>query len=730
MSGSFSTATPAFGQADLSNCEREQIHLAGSIQPHGVLLVVREPDHVVVQASVNAGALLGLTEDPVGRPLAELPGNLAACIAPHLNVPVLHTLPLGVRCRIGAGRRRFDLVLHRPPQGGLVIELEPAEATPNRARQVEVAIRRILAAVTLRAVCDETARTVRELTGYDRVMVYRFDAEGHGEVFAEERLDALEPYLGNRYPASDIPQIARRLYERNRVRVLVDVGYAPVPIEPATSPITGQPLDMSLCLLRSISPIHVQYLKNMGVAATLVVSLMVGGRLWGLVACHHGAPRTVAFEGRAVCELLAEAVATRIAALESSLRGQAEIAVRRLEQRLVETIPRDGDWRTALFDHSQSVLAPLRASGAGLMFEGQVLSTGEVPGTQQLRDIVLWLDGKPRAPVIATASLGLDQPQFAPIKGVASGLLAVPLSTTPGEYLLWFRQERVRTVVWGGDPSKAVVTGATPADLSPRRSFAQWHQVVDSTSDPWTEADLGAARLIGDTMRDVILQFRSVGMLIAKEQLDRVSRQVAASELPVIVADKTSAGGEALLLVSEGFRRLQRGGPTPTRMAEVADLFADPAACRAGLRTLTERGQAWRAEVLLRHPGTPLPGTPLLVRADPVFSAPGHISGYVLLFTDLTQQKAAEAARHAFQERIIERGRLSGSDIAPRTEALFQDLLSCVIENAQLAALEITDGVDAERLPEMLDSVRASVARTRRALEHLAWHADSVAAES
>ncbi len=713
-------ATPAFGQADLSNCEREQIHLAGSIQPHGALLVVREPDHVVVQASVNAAALLGLASDLIGCTLAELPGNLAACVAPHLNVPVLHTLPLAVRCWIGSEQRRFDLVLHRPPQGGLVIELEPAEARPNRTRQVEVAIKRILAAVTLSAVSDETARTVRELTGYDRVMVYRFDAEGHGEVLAEERLDELEPYLGNRYPASDIPQIARRLYERNRVRVLVDVGYAPVPIEPALSPITGQPLDMSLCLLRSISPIHIQYLKNMGVAATLVVSLMVGGRLWGLIACHHGAPHTVPFESRAVCELLAEAVATRIAALESSLRGQAEIAVRRLEQRLSETIPREGDWRSALFDHSQSLLAPLRASGAGLMFEGQALSTGEVPGTQELRDIVLWLDGKPRAPVISTVALGVEQPRFASLKGVASGLLAVPLSPTPGEYLLWFRPERVRTVVWGGDPNKAVVTGDTPADLSPRRSFAQWRQVVDSTSDPWTEADLSAARLIGDTMRDVVLQFRSVGMLIAQEQLERVRLQVGDSDLPVIVADKT----KSVLLISEGFQRLQRTGPMPSRLAGVAELFVDAAEFRRGLRTLTEQGKGWRAEVTLRQGGAPL-----LLRADPVFSAPGRLSGYVLLFTDLTQQKAAEAARHAFQERIIRRGRLSG-EIDPRTEALFQDLLSSVIENAQLAALEITDGVDAERLPELLESVRASVARTRRALEHLAWHADSVSSQS
>ncbi|MBV8915330.1 MAG: GAF domain-containing protein, partial [Acetobacteraceae bacterium] len=500
-----SVSTPAFGQADLSNCEREQIHLAGSIQPHGALLVLREPDFVTVQASANAAEELGLDEPLLGRPVASLDGNLAECISPHLNVSMLQAMPLAVRCAVGRYGRLFDVMLHRPPHGGLVIELEPAATPVNRTRDIEDGIKRILAAYSLRALCDETTRIIRDLTGYDRVMAYRFDRDGHGEVFSEDRADHLEPYLGNRYPATDIPQIARRLYERNRVRVMVDVNYEPVPLIPGISPITGQPLDMSLCLLRSISPIHVQYLKNMGVGATLVISLMVSGRLWGLIACHHYEPRRVPFDLRVVCELLAETVGTRIAALESSMRGNAELAVRRLEQRLVEAIPREGDWRGALFDSGQSLLLSLGATGAALLFEGQVMVTGEVPGTQQLRAISGWLDSQRGWPVFSTASLGLDNPEFAELRAAASGLVAAKLSENLGEYLIWVRPERIRTVTWGGDPNKAVVTGDSPNDLSPRRSFAQWHQLVEYTSEPWSEADLLAARLIGDTVKDVIL---------------------------------------------------------------------------------------------------------------------------------------------------------------------------------------------------------------------------------
>ena len=191
-----------------------------------------------------------------------------------------------------------------------------------------------------------------------QIPVADVDNHGHGEVFSERRQPRLEAYLGNHYPASDIPQMARRLYERNRVRVLVDVGYKPVPLKPVMSPITGKNLDMSMCFLRSMSPIHIQYLQNMGVAATLVVSLMVGGKLWGLIACHHYVSRFVHFEVRAVCELLAEAIGTRIAALESFTQAQAELSVRRIEQRLVESIAREGDWKLVLFDGSLHLLLP------------------------------------------------------------------------------------------------------------------------------------------------------------------------------------------------------------------------------------------------------------------------------------------------------------------------------------------------------------------------------------
>jgi light-regulated signal transduction histidine kinase (bacteriophytochrome) len=724
------SSSPAFGQADLSNCEREQIHLAGSIQPHGALLVVQEPGCVVVQASVNAAEFLGLSAaglssgSVLGRTLSELDRDLGQRVGARLTAKMPKTRPVAVRCHIGPRRRPFDVLLHRPQGGGVVIELERAGPPVDHARAVEDALQRILGSLSVRALCDEVARIFRELTGYDRVMVYRFDEAGHGEVFSEERRPELEAFLGNRYPASDIPKIARRLYVRNRVRVLVDIGYTPVPIVPAASPISGADLDMSLCTLRSISPIHVQYLKNMGVGATLVASLVVGGQLWGLVSCHHYVPRIIQFELRATCELLAEACATRIAALESFDRGQAELSVRRLEQRMVAAISREGDWRNALFDSAQSLLQPLRATGAALLFDGQTVSTGEVPGSMQLRQIGLWLDDQPRAPVIATSSLGIDRPQFLPLAAVASGMVATPLSSSPGEYLVWFRPERVRTVTWGGNPFKAVVTGDTPFDLSPRRSFAQWHQVVERTSEPWSAADLTAARLIGDTVKDVIVQFRSVGMLIAQDRMEQIRQQVRVSELPVIIAD---AHGR-ILLMNDALRGLPLPSTImPQWLEELPALFAGGSDIAQRLLDLMERQIPWREEIALL--GDRNSARPLLVRGDPVCSPPGRVLGFVLLFTDLTEHKAAEAARRRFQERILEENRRIAGRLNSKSDLVFQHLLSSVVENAQLAALEIADGVDTARMPELLDCVRTSVTRTTGVLEHLIWHARLAADE-
>ena len=716
--------TPAFGEANLSNCEREQIHLAASIQPHGALLLVREPDGVILQRSENAAAFLGHSGELLGVPLKSLAGNLWTCVRPWLGAGI-ETIPVAARCRLGDPAQPFTALLHHPRGGGLAVELERAAPAQNVTAQIEQAMQFCLGAASLQSLCDETARIFEELTGYDRVMVYRFDEAGHGEVFSETKKPDLEAFLGNRYPSTDIPQMARRLYEQNRVRLLVDINYQPEPLVPRLSPFTGEDLDMSLCFLRSVSPIHTQYLKNMGVGATLVVSLMGGGKLWGLVSCHHYSVRFLPFEMRAVCELLAEVIGTRITALESFTQGQAELSVRRLEQRMVESVSRDGDWRSALFDSARSLLLPLNATGAALLFEGQILTTGEVPATEQIRELGRWLAPKIAQGLYATASLGGEEPSFVPLTGVASGLVATRISGEASDMLIWFRNERVRTVTWGGNPFQKVSASDDPRELSPRRSFAQWHQVVEGTADPWTAPDLTAARLIGASVTDVIVQFRSVRILIAQDQLEQVLREVRSSDQQVVVAN---AEGH-ILEANPAFGALLGRDDGPLKsLDELPSYFTDPAEVQRRLEILRVTRQPWRGEVELKNAKGER--KPLLVRADPVVSSPDRVLGYVLLFMDLTERRAADLARRRFQESILENHRKPKGPLESHSDLTLQNLLSTIIENAQLAALEITDGVDTSRMANLLDNVRNSVARAAEVLEQLPLEAGEANSES
>jgi two-component system, chemotaxis family, sensor kinase Cph1 len=709
-----SVPLPAFGQADLSNCEREQIHLAGSIQPHGALLLVRETDGVILQASANTREFLKSKDDLLGRPLQSLGGDLAHSVA-AVEISALRTSPITIRCRLHG--EEFDALVHSPPEGGLIVELERASGPLDLTQSIARGLQAIMSASTLRSLCEDVASVFKDFTGYDRVMVYRFDEDGHGEVYSERREPQLEAYLGNRYPASDIPQIARRLYERTRVRVLVDVLYDPVPLTPRLCPITGRDLDMSLCILRSMSPIHIQYLKNMGVRATLVASLVVGGKLWGLVACHHYTPRTIPFEMRAACEILSEAIAIRIAALESFAQTQAELSVRRLEQRMVEAISQDGDWRVALFDNSQSLLQPLGASGAALLFEGQILTAEDVPGTKELREIADWLDQRRGQPVFATASLGFDDAKFESILSVASGLVATPVSSSAGEYLIWFRPERIRLVTWGGDPLEPVLIGDSPTDLSPRRSFAKWHQLVEKRCEPWTQAELTTARLIGETVTDVVLQFRSVRMLIARDQLEKVTGQVQVSELPVLIADSRGR----ILILNQAFEQLLAAAhPHLEWIEDLAPLFADTDGARQRMRDLVDRHHTWRGEMtMLASDGQT---RSVVIRGDPVFVSPDRVLGIVLLFTDVADRAAAEAAGRRFQEGFLNGPRVPGISLDTKADLVYQRLLSSLMENAQLAALEITEGVDKSQMTQMLDGVRTSVDRSALVLDHLIRH--------
>ncbi len=708
---------PAFGEADLTNCERELIHLAGSVQPHGVLLSVREPGLVVMQASANAEGLLGLRPDAlIGRPLAALGGDLAERVAQLAGAPDLDE-PVPMRCRVAVrgAEAGFEGVVHRVPGQALVVEIEPL-ATPaggvpvvdidrdSLQRQLNLAVQRFGAASTLGTLADAVVRCVRDLTGYDRVMVYKFDPEGHGKVIAEARDPRLESLLGHHYPSTDIPQRARDLYLRNRVRLLVDVDYRAAELVPRLVPGLGTELDMSMCSLRSMSPIHLQYLRNMGVTATLVVSLVREGQLWGLVACHHYRPFNLRYAVRAACDLLAEVVSTRIAAIENYAYAQVAIQVRRLEQRLIEATSTEGDWRLALLRNPRTLLQPLDATGAALFTDDEILTTGEVPSTPQLRALQQWVQtqAQPGERLFHCSSVERANPALASLTPTASGVIAARLASDRPDYLMWFRKEQLLTVTWAGNPAKAVVA-TNPMELSPRSSFAAWSELVRGTALPWSGSELALARAIGASLVDIIVQVNAVRLLIAEHQLAQVRGKVASSDEAVIVCD----GAQRTLFVNDAFLRL--AGCTRAQLDDlgaVAAVFVERDAARRAFAAMAGEGQAWRGELTLAGERA----TPVSVRAEVVPSRDGTTLGFILIFDDLTEARRAMRAREHLEAALAQAApSLSAFGTGAREP---DELISAILASASLAAMDIADGSMAPSVTPMLEDLEAA---TRRA---------------
>ncbi len=705
------SSSPAFGQADMTNCERELIHLAGSIQPHGLLLVLREPQLRIVQASSTAGQLLGLPLDTLLLSnLAELNGDVAQGLRALLEEGDLRE-PQPLRCSVGAVT--FEGAAHRVSADTLVLEMEPVKpplpelpcvAIDGEAllQRLGEAVQRFSEAASIGTLTDGVVQCVRDIVGYDRVMVYRFDPDGHGKIIAEARDPRLDTLLGHRYPATDIPQRARELYLRNRVRVLVDVHYQSAPLVPQLLPggsagPTGD-LDMSLCYLRSMSPMHLQYLTNMGVTATLVVSLVREGKLWGLIACHHYAPRNLPYAVRAACELLGEAISTRIAAIENYTRAQVAIQVRRLEQRLIEATSTEGDWRLALFRNPRTLLQPLDATGAVLFHDDEVMTCGEVPSTPELRALRGWIEEQPTTAPFSVSAIGVANPALASLTPTASGVLAVRLSTTQPDYLVWLRKEQMQSVTWAGDPKKPIIDN-DPLKLSPRRSFAAWSEIVRGTSAPWTPGDLALAGAFGDALVDIIVQVHAVRLLIAEHQLAHVRAMVADSREAVVVA---AASGGAFYANAAFFALAGREDHECTSLDSLTALFEPRSAGRQMIGHVRAEQRSWRGEMALQlRDGSSLP---VSLRAEPVPARDGTMLGFIFIFGDLTHIKRAQQARQHLEESLSRVGR----GTVPAQGA---DLIGALIANAGLAAMDIADGGAASTVAPLLLEVENATAR-------------------
>ena len=514
---------------DLDNCAREPIHIPGSIQPRGVLAVVDEPDLRIRHISANVAEVLGpALEDVLGRDLSVLVGPQQAARVRHAasNFSDLRQRnPLDFLIEIEGVPRAFDAILHREPGGSLVVELEIAYGErpfsfPNTYQAVRTSVDDLNRADTLTELYDTTARAVRDLTGFDRVMVYRYDQDYNGEVVAEARREDLNSFLGLHYPASDIPAQARALYEKNWLRLISDVAYTPVPLVPSVDPDTGGPLDLTHATLRSVSPIHLEYLHNMGVHASMSISLLRRGRLWGLIACHHYAgPHLPPYGSRAAAEFLGSTLSLRLVDQFEDDRLRERLAAQAVLSKLTAAAMDDGTPLTTSLLGGPNLLDLVSANGVVVAIAGEYRELGSVPPPDVVAAIAGWAR-ETGEDVASTEYLDGDLPDLHLDPRFAAG--ALTLNLPDGQYVVWFRGEVLRSVDWGGDPhNKAIaISEGDDVRLSPRKSFERWREIVHLRSEPWslTEAE-SAETLRGHLVESLYRQTR--GALRMAETLQR-----------------------------------------------------------------------------------------------------------------------------------------------------------------------------------------------------------------
>ncbi|MFC4638365.1 ATP-binding protein [Deinococcus hohokamensis] len=505
---------------DLSNCAREPIHIPGSIQPHGVVIVLSLPDLRVVQASANTGEHLGLlTERLLGQTLS-----------PHLTRESL--LSLRKMTTLGDRPQTFPVTLLRGTtydatvhvsQDVLVLELE-APISPEVAadiyRSTQQALQALEAASDVLSLCAAAATQVRALTGFDRVMIYRFAEDDSGEVIAEAKLEDLHAYLGHRFPESDIPQQARALYLKNMLRLTADVSATVCPLVPPVNPVTRAPLDMSQMVLRSTSPMHVQYLKNMGVASSLSVSIVQDGRLWGLISCHHNTARFIPQQVRASCEFLGRVLAMQLTAKRDAETFRFRESLKQRHQQILHALTASPLPMEAVRHPELDLVGFMRAGGAAVHLAGQTATLGQTPSASELGQLLSWLRAQDH-PSFHTASLGTLLPGALAYASQASGVLGVSVSGNWEEYLLWFRPEIPQTITWGGNPDKPVqFTGDGQTRLTPRASFDDYVQQVKHTALPWHPGELAEA----ESLRDALVATTSARLAALQGLHDQLQR--------------------------------------------------------------------------------------------------------------------------------------------------------------------------------------------------------------
>lgn len=506
---------------NLQNCDQEPIHIPGSIQPHGFLIAINKDNCHISFCSGNAIDFLGVSyQQLLGRHIEEIFGdNFCAVIMECVAYPPGRNKEF----KTTFNGKVLDFAAHMSGDN-IILESEAGEAHNEQLDDIFALSQQFLAYMedtqTLRQLCGEVAKGIRNITGYDRVMIYRFDKDYNGEVIAEQKREDLEPFLGLHYPHTDIPAQARELYIKNLLRIIVDINYTPVPLYTIDDGASSN-LDLSYSVLRSVSPIHVQYLHNMGVGATLTISLLHKKKLWGLVACHHYSPKYLSQEVRVAAKLQGHFITSQIDVRQTN--EEYELS-RKASQSAEELISRKFDLDRNSFSvivSDPNILRLCDATGVSIVLEGRIYKNGHTPSDEEIVKLVglVFETGKNN---FHTDSIQVSFPGFECCAGKIAGFNFFTLDKESRSCIIWYRNETVSEVNWAGDPAKAIEKDKN--GLSPRKSFELWKQRVQFQSRPWMKSELDISYNFGNVIQKHII---SVFLAEEEEKQRQLARQLS-----------------------------------------------------------------------------------------------------------------------------------------------------------------------------------------------------------
>lgn len=484
-------------QVDNSNCDREPIHIPGQIQAHGFLIVVDQLSVIRYLSENVANFIPGATTDLLGKPIQNVEILFKNVHQPNFITQLIN---------FGKANKTFDqtnpfiidingvsfYLIISTSGDYFMLEFEPSyssDKTLDIQKMIGHSITQMLADKKLNSLLNNTANQVKNIIQYDRIMIYRFGENDHGEVVAESKNEELESWVGLHYPASDIPKQARELYKLNLTRLIADIRTTPSKI--LTEADNSQPLNLTNAQLRAVSPMHIQYLKNIGVASSFSISLMYKNELWGLIACHNYSPKFIDYKSRESAKLIGQILSSALEFRQDEENQHRYEGYKNNFDKLSKSLQKSISIEEAITAEEITMLDVVDATGAVLMYEKTTVKLGITPNDDQLKHLINWVKKNISPSIYYTSNLSLVYPEAAVYKDIASGIMLFVLSRELEEYAIWFKPEIIKTIKWAEDPREEKELNADGSvKLSPRNSFSSWSQLVAGTSDTWAAEEI------------------------------------------------------------------------------------------------------------------------------------------------------------------------------------------------------------------------------------------------